>query len=63
MQEIKLDIYATLVCMVLVLLLGRYVISKVKFCAIMIFQSPLWAGFSRFCYHVSASVLQFWLAI
>ncbi len=31
MQEIKLDIYATLVCMVLVLLLGRYVISKVKF--------------------------------
>ncbi|WP_104747503.1 sodium/glutamate symporter [Helicobacter cetorum] len=31
MQEIKLDVYATLVCMVLALLLGRYVISKIKF--------------------------------
>ncbi|TSA86959.1 sodium/glutamate symporter [Helicobacter mehlei] len=31
MQTISLDVYGTLVCMVGVLLLGRYIISKVKF--------------------------------
>ncbi len=64
LQEIKLDIYATLVCMVLVLLLGRYVISKVKFLRDYDIPEPVVGGvLVAFFHHVGAPILQFWFAI
>lgn len=55
---VSFNFYATLLSMIFVLLLGRFIIGKSKFCVIIIFQN-LWWGESLqqlrfFCFIIMA---------